>query len=75
MVKISTIFALGILVVFVQFTGFPKGFKDFVYIVSGLAIAILSFLIRKELHKVLRHLHSDHVSTDTFSENSPINRM
>ncbi len=57
MVKISTIFALGVLTALVQFSGFPKSFKDFLYIVFGLAIAILSYLIRKELLEVLKHLH------------------
>ena len=71
MVKISTIFGLGVLVALIQYSGFPKGFKDFVYLASGLAIVVLSYLIRKELLKVLRHLHSDHIKTDSFSENSP----
>jgi len=71
MVKISTIFALGIVVMLVQFSGFPKSFKDFLYIVSGLIIVIFSVLIRRELNEVLRHLHGDTVKTETFSESAP----
>ncbi|MFA6341130.1 MAG: hypothetical protein WCX27_02755 [Candidatus Paceibacterota bacterium] len=71
MIKISTIFGLGILVALTPYLGFPMGGKNFIYIVSGILIVILSFLIRRELHEVLRHLHSDEVKTDTFSENAP----
>ncbi len=67
MVKISTIFALGILTALVQFTGFPKSFKDFLYVVFGIAIAILSYLIRKELLEVVRHLHDIEPKSSTDS--------
>ncbi len=66
MIKISTIFALGILVAIVPYqTGFTSGFKDFIYIVSGVAIAVLSYLIRKELHEVLKHLHDVNITNNT----------
>ncbi len=71
MVKISTIFALGILVALVPFSGFPIGWKIFLYVASGVIIAVLSILIRRELHEVLRQLHGDDMKTDTFSENAP----
>lgn len=71
MVKISTIFGLGILVAFTQFLGFPIGLKDFIYIVSGVSIVILSILIRRELHEVLRHLHTEAQSTETFADAKP----
>ena len=73
MVKISTIFGLGVLV-FLTGTGFlglPLDWKNFIYIASGLAIAALSILLRRELHEVLRHLHSDEVKTDAFTERMP----
>jgi len=71
MVKISTIFGLGILVVFTQFLGFPASWKDFIYIVSGLFIAVLSVLIRRELLDVLRRMHAEPVSAETFAESKP----
>ena len=75
MVKISTIFALGIFIALIPFTGFPNDsafpVKNILYIVSGLFIAILSIMIRKELEEVVRHLHSDVIKTDTFSESNP----
>ena len=71
MVKISTIFILGIVIALAQFLGLPMSWKNLIYGISGVLIAVLSFLIRKELHEVLRQLHSDEVKTNTFSENSP----
>jgi len=71
MVKISTIFALGIFVAIIPFTGFPIEWKNFLYIISGLLVTILSVLIRKELEEVVRHLYSGGVKSDTFSDSSP----
>lgn len=71
MVKISSIFVLGVVVALIPFSGFPIFWKELIYIVCGLAVATLSLLIRRELHEVLRSLHRDDVKTDTFSENSP----
>jgi len=72
MVKISSIFGLGILVALIQYTGFPIEVKNWIYLLTGLLIAVLSLMIRKELHEVLRSLHSDtFVKTDTFTESTP----
>jgi hypothetical protein len=72
MVKISSIFVLGILVVLMPFSGFPFEWKNATYIICGLAIIILSLLIRKELHEVLRALHNnDVIKADTFTESIP----
>ena len=75
MIKISTIFALGIFIAVIPFTGFPNDsvlpLKNILYILSGLSVTVLSFMIRKELEDVVRHLHTEVVKTDTFSENGP----
>jgi hypothetical protein len=75
MIKISTIFALGIFVALIPFLGLPNDstlpLKNILYVVSGLAITILSVLIRKELEAVIKHLHSDVVKADTFTESNP----
>jgi hypothetical protein len=76
MVKISSIFVLGFLVALIPFSGFPNSsdhpVKNTIYILFGLAIAVLSVLIRRELHEVLKILHDNHeIKTDTFSQNSP----
>lgn len=71
MVKISTIFALGLLIAVIPFTGFPIDIKNLLYIVSGLAVTVLSVMIRKELEEVIKHLYSDTVKTDTFAESKP----
>ena len=73
MIKISTITGLGVLVAVTGagFLGFPIEWKNFIYVASGILIVIFSSLIRKELLEVIRHLHTEIVKTETFSENSP----
>jgi hypothetical protein len=75
MIKISTIFGLGIFIAIIPFTGLPNDstfpLKNILYIVCGLLVTILSVLIRKELEEVVKHLYSDHVKTDTFSDSGP----
>jgi hypothetical protein len=71
MVKISTIFSLGIFIAVIPFTGFPFSVKNFLYIISGLLVTVLSLLIRKELEEVVKHSYTEIVKTDTFSENNP----
>ena len=58
------------MIALIPFSGFPVYWKEVAYIAAGLAVSILSYLIRRELHEVLRSLHSDKVKNDTFSENS-----
>ena len=70
MIKISTIFVLGILVALIPYSGFPSGTKTFFYVFFGVLIAILSLLIRRELHEVLRALHGEE-KNDTFSQSQP----
>ena len=72
MVKISTIFGLGILVVLTAtYLNLPSSWENFIYVISGILIAVLSVLIRRELHEVLIQLHSEEIKTDTFSESAP----
>ena len=71
MVKISTIFGLGVFIILVRYSGLPIGWKNFFYVVSGLFVAILSVLIRRELLAVLKHVHTENVSTETFAESKP----
>ncbi len=76
MIKISTIFALGIFIAVVPFSGLPNDsafpVKNILYIVSGLSVTVLSILIRKELEEVVKHLYTtDVVKTEAFSESYP----
>ncbi|MFA6797439.1 MAG: hypothetical protein WCR40_01920 [Candidatus Paceibacterota bacterium] len=71
MVKISSIFALGVLVTIMQFLGFSADIKNYFYLLAGLSVTVISILIRGELHEVLRHLHGVEIKTDTFSQSSP----
>jgi len=70
MIKISTIFILGILIALIPYSGFPSGTKNFSYVFFGVLIAILSLLIRRELHEVIRTLHGEE-KNDTFSQSAP----
>jgi hypothetical protein len=78
MIKISTIFSLGIFIALIPFLGLPNDadfpVKNILLIVSGLLVTILSVLIRKELETVIKHLYSDVVKNDTFSESGPHRR-
>ena len=78
MLKISTIFSLGIFIALIPFLGLPNDaafpVKNILLIVSGLLVTILSVLIRRELESVIRHLYSDGVKNDTFSESTPHRR-
>jgi len=75
MKKISSITALGFLVLIVAspFIAIPQEWKNYFFMIGGLAIVVLSLLIRNELHKVLRVLHSDDTELvkDTYVENNP----
>lgn len=74
MKKISSISAFGLIVLLFAspFIAIPRTWKDYILMASGLAIVILSFLIRKELHKVIRFVHGvEEVKPDTYVENNP----
>jgi hypothetical protein len=72
MIKISSIFVLGLLVALTPYSGFSIEWKNFLYTVFGLSIVVFSILIRRELHEVIRQLHNDReIKNDTFSQNSP----
>ena len=74
MIKISSITAIGALVLLVAspFVSISRDWKDYILMVSGLAIVILSLMLRKELHKVIRIVHGVHeIKSDTYVENNP----
>lgn len=72
MIKISSISALGFIILLVVASSIPRDWKDYILISSGLAIIVISILLRKELHKVIRIVHGvEEVKTDTYVENNP----
>jgi FtsH-binding integral membrane protein len=74
MIKISSITALGFLVLVVAspFFAVPRSWKEIILVISGIAIIVLSFLIRQELHKVIRIVHGvTEKKSDTYVENNP----
>ena len=75
MKKISSITALGVLVLIIptSFIAISRTWKDYILMLCGLAIIVLSYLIRKELYKVIRIVHGidDEVKADTYVENNP----
>ena len=72
MFKISSITALGFLTILVSVSNIYRDWKDYILVVVGIAIIILSYLIRQELHKVIRIVHGvEEDKTDTYVENNP----
>jgi len=74
MFKISSITIVGVLVLLVAspFVALPRDWKDYFLMLCGLAIIIVSLLLRKELHKVIRIVHGVHeIKSDTYVENNP----
>ena len=74
MVKISSITAIGVLVLLVAspFVSISRDWKDYILMASGLAIIVLSLMLRKELHKVIRIVHGvQEIKSDTYVENNP----
>lgn len=71
MIKITSITFLGFLVAIIPFMGIPKDWKDIFYIACGIAVISLSIMIRRELHEVLKALHTtDHIVTGTYTESA-----
>lgn len=74
MIKITSITALGALILFVAspFASISRDWRDYILMACGLVVILLSFLIRRELHKVIRIVHGvEEVETDTYVENNP----
>ena len=74
MKKISSITGLGVLVLLVAspFMNISRNWRDYILMACGLAIIILSYLIRQELHKVIRIVHGvEEIKSDTYVENNP----
>jgi len=74
MKKISSITALGavVLVVASPFVSISRDWKVYILMLSGLVIVIISFLLRRELHKVIKIVHGvEEIKSDTYVENNP----
>lgn len=74
MIKISSITALGVIILIVASPPFavPSNWKDYILMLSGVAVVVLALLIRRELHKVIRLIHgAEEVKPDTYVENRP----
>lgn len=74
MKKISSITIIGFLVLLVAspYISVYREWKSYFLMLAGLTIVILSFLIRRELHKVIRIFReAEEVKTDTYAENNP----
>jgi hypothetical protein len=74
MKKISSITALGVLVLLVSspYIGISQDWKNYTLMIAGVIIVTLSILIRKELHQVIKIAHeAGEVKTDTYIENKP----
>jgi ABC-type antimicrobial peptide transport system permease subunit len=74
MVKISSITALGFLILIVAspFTGIFGDWKSYILMLGGFVVIVLSLLLREELHKVIKIVHrAEEIKSDTYVENNP----
>lgn len=74
MKKISSINILSALVVLIAspYIAVSRVWKDYILIIIGLVILVISILLRKELNRVLRIVHgAREVKSDTYVENNP----
>lgn len=54
-------------------TGFPSGWKTIFYVIIGVAVSVITLLVRKEINSLRRALRSrEHTVTDSFVQNSHI---
>lgn len=74
MIKISSITILGFFVALVgsPLVRIPRSWKEIILVLAGLGVVILSFLIRRELHQVIRAFHNlEEIKSETYVENNP----
>jgi tetrahydromethanopterin S-methyltransferase subunit E len=74
MIKISSITFLGFLITLIgsPLISISRTWKEVLSVLAGLGIIVLSFLIRRELHRVVRALHGlEEIKSDTYVENNP----
>lgn len=74
MKRISALSALGFIVLLVAspFIAISRTWKDYVLMICGLLIIVISILLRKELHKVMRIVHGvEEIKPDTYVESNP----
>lgn len=74
MKRISTVSILGFLVLLVAspYVAVSRVWKDYFLMLAGLVILVLSILIRKELHKVVRLVNgAEDIKSDTYVESNP----
>jgi hypothetical protein len=69
MMKIKIIFVLGLATAIMPFAGLPGVWQDRGYVVFGLVVALLSFLIRHESKNKMREENGDE-SSGVFVENA-----
>ncbi len=60
MVKERLIFILGIFTALLSFSGFPAGWKKFLFAVIGLSLAYLAYLLYKEKRGLKANTASEH---------------
>ncbi len=74
MIKISSITALGVLTLLIAspFIALPRDWENYILMLVGLVIVVLSLMLRKELHKVIRIVHGvEEIKSDTYVESNP----
>jgi hypothetical protein len=71
--KNRSVVILGIWIAIIPFTGFPNGFKSFLIILSGFAVAIISYFLARNKRMSFSHeTFQKETVTEIFVENGPI---
>lgn len=72
MIKISSVTATAVLSILIIFSSIPRDWKDYILLFCSLVIIVISIILRKELHKVIRIVHGvEEIKSDTYVENNP----
>lgn len=71
MSKDPVILILGIVIAIVPFLGFPGSFETAIFVFSGITIAVLAFMLRRDMAEGLHcEPFVEGKKTDTFSQNN-----
>lgn len=69
MSKQRWLFILGIWVALLPFLGFPRTWKNLLFVITGLGLIYLSYLLRKEREGVAPQAKPKEEKSDTYTDN------
>lgn len=69
MSKTRWVFILGIWVMILPFLGFPRVWKNTLFVITGLGLIYLAYLLRREKRRVSSQVEPKIEKPDTFTDN------